>query len=356
MTLKFEFSLKNFYTMFKVFKRSLITGKGIWSDFSKRSESLKLQSEIPISPSSYYAPLLIDETFQQAYKILEDDSEEIYSKITQETDINKKEELLIKAEIHNPQVQFNMAFNQDKLDITQPVYRKFLQQTWKDYDLMVLMQRLEQFKVIPDTLPTLDPKVDVKIRFSHTTNSEFNRWITPGEILPAFLVNQPPVIKITQFDNLTPDHKSLFTIVLVNPDEPNLRTNQFNTTLNYGVANVALSLTDDTFSIAKQLNAKEFNTFKSYVPLLPEVNAGNYQRACLWVFKQQDDQPLTIDQALYDTKHFDIRAFANNNNLTPVGAHMWRQKYDRSVNDVRQQYNLPKGRVFHRIRRPHPAI
>ena len=50
------------------------------------------------------------------------------------------------------------------------------------------MQRLEQLHVIPDTLPTLVPEADVKVKFSHNVEHEFRDWIAPGSILPTFAV------------------------------------------------------------------------------------------------------------------------------------------------------------------------
>lgn len=337
--------------MLRYFKRSLNTGKGIWSNFSNRSESLKVQGIKPHLPT-YHSPLLIDETFKSAYEILQQESEKIYERANTTEDHQLKDKLLSKAESQNPEVLYNIENSKD-LDISQPVYRNHLKKQWQNYDLMILMQRLEQFKVIPDTLPTIQPTVDVKLKFPHITNGEFNRWIVPGEYLPSFLTKQPPTIKIQQFDNFKNESK-LFTIVLVNPDEPDLATNSFKTTLNFGISNLSLSLTDDSLDVKKYLQyengTSDFSIFKSYQPILPEVNAGDYQRACLFVFEQLE--PINVEIG----ENFDIRTFVNSYNLSPVGGTMWRQKYDRSVNEVRSEYGLSKGRVFHRVRKPFPLI
>ncbi|CAH6721447.1 54S ribosomal protein L35, mitochondrial [[Candida] jaroonii] len=339
--------------MLRIFKRSLNSGKGIWSNFSNRSETLKVQNIKPHA-ATYHSPLLIDDAFKSAYEILQQESEKIYQRAQTVEKDDLKDKLLSQAESKNPEVLYNIQ-NGNDLDITQPVYRNHLKKQWENYDLMILMQRLEQFKVIPDTLPTIQPTVDVKVKFPHITNGEFNRWIVPGEFLPSFLTKQPPTIKLQQFDNYKNESK-LFSIVLINPDEPNLETNSFKTTLNFGVSNLSLSLTDDSLDVTKYLKyengSEEFSMFKSYEPILPEVNAGDYQRACLFVFEQPEK--INVDQI--NAEDFDIRSFVNNYNLSPVGGTMWRQKYDRSVNDVRSEYGLSKGRVFHRVRKPFPLI
>lgn len=349
--------------MLRVFKRSLSrdlkVSKGIWSDFSNRAESLKIQSlASPNTRLNYHSPNLIDETFEKAYDLLQNDSEQLYKELQNNKSLSPKtkEKLSIEAEKHNPEVLFNLTFGDaTKLDLTQPIYRNHLYKQWKSYDLQVLMQRLEQFKVIPDTMPTLDPKIDVKIKFP-TNNPEFINWITPGEILPSFITKFPPMIKLQLFESLPENTENqLFTIVLVNPDDPDLSTNSFKTTLNYGLANVPINLTKNTIDVSDYLSeSSPFQTFRSYTPILPEINAGEYQRCCLWVFKHNDSAPITIAENDVKPDNFDIRQFAETHNLTAVGAHVWRQVFDRSVNDVRKLYGLPNGRVFHRVRRPHP--
>ncbi|RLV95962.1 54S ribosomal protein L35 mitochondrial [Spathaspora sp. JA1] len=365
----------------KEFRRSNSTSsQKIWSDFSKRSPSLKLNNEAisdnlfgkttegPGSMishtrrSAYHSPPEIDTTFAMAYEILENRAEEIYNQVekleqdlaeTKDEETIKQlrdeiEELTVKAESSNPEVMYNSTFGDSgSLDRSQPVYRKALEQKWKDYDLMITMQRLEQLYVIPDTLPTLEPKCDVQIRFGHNTDSEFSNWIVPGETLPAIAVSQPPTIKIQEFERV--DGQNLYSVLLVNPDTPDLPANSFSTTLHYALANVPLDNIDNTIDPSKLLTKGDEYTVCDFEPLLPERNAPT-QRACLWVFRQA--KPLDVKSIARE--HFDIRQFVKQHELIPVGAHVWRQDFDRSVNKVREMYGLGKGRVFHRVRGTEP--
>lgn len=355
---------------------------GVWSDFSKRSESLKVENSNirkdileginkDLGPHSidllerrlaYHSPLEVDETFKLSYELLEEDSENYYKQIEilkqkltnaqdKEAQEIKKEiyDLSIKAEKFNPEVMFKAEYSSESLDRTQPVYRDILKKKWESYDLMITMQRLEQLYVIPDTMPTLDPLVDVKVKFPHNTDEEFSSWVTPGEILPSFAVSQPPTIQVQEFDAI--EEEQLYTVVVVNPDAPDLSTNSFKTILHYGLANVPLNNVNNTIDTKLIMENKEL-TFKEYEPLLPEKNAQT-QRACLWVFRQSKKLPLSGE---FEKDNFDIRAFASENELTAVGAHVWRQHFDRSTNKIRSDYGLPKGRVFYRVRRPNPVI
>jgi large subunit ribosomal protein L35 len=355
---------------------------GVWSDFSKRPASLKIcdqdirkgvfnkisETEGPESitiqerRATYHSPVEIDETFSLAYDLLQKDSNELYQqvdklneKINQTTSqqeknqlINERDQLLVDAEIKNPEVLYNSEYeSSETLDRTHPVYRALLKKKWESHGLMVTMQRLEQLHVIPDTLPTLEPSADIQVKFPHNTMSQFSSWIVPGTVLPTKVVNQPPTIKIDQFENV--ENSGLYSVLLVNPDTPDLTTNSFSTTLHYGLANVSLSNSDNVIDSKKLLEVGDEITFKPYVPLTPEVNAQN-QRACLWVFKQ--NSMLDIKQVECD--HFDIRKFVEQHQLTPIGGHVWRQCYDRHVNETREKYGLGKGNVYHRVRKDRP--
>lgn len=132
---------------------------------------------------------------------------------------------------------------------------------------------------------------------------------------------------------------------MVNPDTPDLEKNSFSTTLHYALANVLLNNIDNTIDVSKLLNKGDKIVLKDYLPLTPEKNTPA-QRACLWVFRQKNElQPTEITR-----ENFDIRSFVESNNLLPIGAHVWRQQFDRSVNEIREKYGLDKGRVFYKER------
>lgn len=333
---------------------------GVWSEFSSRPASLKVLNENlqlfnkqnDKETSTYHSPLLIDDVFGEAYELLQQNSGEIYSEISKNKEkltTAELEKLLAKAEETNPEVLYNVTHNLETVDRGHPVYRQFLQKKWELYDLMVTMQRLEQLSVIPDTLPTLEPLVDVKVKFPHNTKAEFLDWVEPGTRLPAFAVSRPPTIEVQEF-SVPEQHTGLYSVLLVNPDTPDLELNSFRTTLHYGLRNVPLTYTDNTISPGKLLSNPEF-VFKQYQPLLPEKNAQT-QRACLWVFRQAEK----LGDVEFSSENFDIRSFAENAGLTAVGAHVWRQDFDRSVNGVREQYGLPKGQVYHRVRGTAPLL
>ncbi|QBM88495.1 large subunit ribosomal protein L35 [Metschnikowia aff. pulcherrima] len=356
-----------FFRLFSLSSRSL----GAWSELGKRLPLLTIRDEFVrksvfegIPPSgpplivleeqreAYHSPEAIDETFASAYELLEQNLQEKYRVLElKKADMTAKEieEVLVAAEKHNPEVLYNTRFQQDQVDRAHPVYRRFLQEKWELHDLMVIMQRLEQHHVIPDTLPTIEPRADVRVKFGHNTSAEFGDWVIPGTKLPAFAVASPPTIEIQEFETVE-NSTGLYSVLLVNPDVPDLTRNSFQTSLNLGLYNVPLTFTDNIISPEKILTNPEF-VFQQYTPLVPEKNAPT-QRACLWVFRQGK----ALKNVKIDGARFDIRAFTEEHELQAVGAHMWRQEFDRSVAQVRQDYGLPRGRVFDPVRGTEPLM
>lgn len=352
-------------------RRSIHTSRtlksaNVWAPTASRPKSLGIKSEhirkciLEGTPASgppslkrrsnrikYNSPEKIDDTFKMCYDFLQSRAARTYQQVSEATDPLEAEKLLIKAELDNPEVQYNFKHNEKVdndpqiIDYEQPVYRHLGQKHWESSAQMLLMQRLETLKVIPDTLPTLVPRAEVHIKFPFSTG--VNKWIEPGELLSSNSTSFPPVFKIQEYESLDPA-KQLYTILVVNPDEPDLAADSFHTTLNYGLANVQIGYNDNTVD-ARKCGAS--NVIAEYQPPVPEKNVGK-QRFAVWVFRQP--APLQGDLSAPDRANFDIREFVTQHSLLPVGAHVWRSEWDSNVENVRAMYALPKGRIFTRVR------
>lgn len=344
---------------------------GVWSDFSKRSKSLGLASESikkyifqgdsddvrrrgppslkrRMNRLNYTSPEHIDEMFRLSYEFMSKRAEEKYSQLENETDAKVRAKLETEAELHNPEVQYNFQYH-DKLendtrviDYAVPVYRRLGLKHWESYEKMLLMQRLETLSVIPDTLPTLQPRVQVNLRFPFSTG--VNKWVEPGEILSSNTTSMVPTIKIQEYENGIDFEKQKYTVVIVNPDEPDVLNDTFKTTLAFGLTNLKIDYNDNVVDPRKY---NESQILADYIPPVPEKNVGK-QRFSVWVFRQNGDleSPEPVDR-----ENFDIREFVRSHNLDPVGAHVWRSEWDSNVANIREKYGLPEGRVFHRVRR-----
>ncbi|KAJ8098440.1 phosphatidylethanolamine-binding protein [Lipomyces tetrasporus] len=249
------------------------------------------------------------------------------------------EKLRINAEISNPEVIHQ--FNSGNFDMKFPVYRFLARQRWEKNDRLLLMDRLENMKVIPDTLPTLYPRVDMKLRFPGKTT----HWIDPGRIMSTGVTAQAPEFSIQIFEDAT----KLYTIVIVDPDTPDLESDSYKTTLHYILADVRISGNEPLVdkAIAREL--------VPYLPPHPEKNSG-YHRYAVWVFEQPDGERLAVQQregkdpvnvdSLLERERFDIRLFRSAHGLKAVGAHFWRNGYDSKTEGVREKFGLGPGNVY----------
>lgn len=277
----------------------------------------------------------VDELKEELKTISATENPEAYEQVSKEI-----EKTLVKAEIDNPEVQYNFTIKQ--IDWDQPVYRHLAKKQWEDYNLLILMQRLESLKAIPDTEPTLDPKVEVTLKFLGPVNKD----VTPGSIVPCKVASYPPILNIQEFDSNSTTEQSLYTVLIVNPDTPNLETDSYSTTLQWAVSNIPITMKNSFVDVEKSTE------LLSYLPPVPEKNAGN-QRFVVWVYKQNGTIDSNSDSvsSLISRENFDIRKFSSSLDLTAVGAHLWRCHFDRTTDGVREKYGLPEGRVFTRTRR-----
>lgn len=301
----------------------------------------------------YQSPEGLSEAFPLAYDIILKEkarhyklAEEIKQKLAEASEPEEKTALqqllnkhLVQAEVNDPEVNYNHRIN--AMDLRQPVYRHLAQRDWKSYDMLLLVQRLEQLHVLPDTMPTINPRAKVDLQFP----TAVNQWTTPGQWVRNAICAKQPILRVQEFEEI-PDN-ALYTILVVNPDVPDLENDTFKTVLHWGVSNVPLSNVDAAVDVAKA------DELVSYLPPHPEKNAPPH-RLCVWVYRQAQ-QPgeirrIDVETADVARDRFDIRAFSDKYGLDAVGAHVWRVKWDLSTPEVRRKYNLGEGNIYSKVR------
>jgi large subunit ribosomal protein L35 len=73
-----------------------------------------------------------------------------------------------------------------------PIYRHLLNKKWRFRNRPILIQRLEQFNIVPDVLPKIDPIVDLQVRFRR-------KKAQPGSILDSLLTEEHPTFNVIPF-------------------------------------------------------------------------------------------------------------------------------------------------------------
>ncbi|KAK9234909.1 phosphatidylethanolamine-binding protein [Lipomyces kononenkoae] len=355
--------------------KQYITAKGLTIPAYRRTPFMDWRVKMPPatlksrkSKLAYRHPIGLDQAFKEALGVIEGDRQQKYDKVLKMQDRidtilqhynvsridqipDQKargeaylasidiEKLRITAEINNPEVIHQ--FNSGNSDMKFPVYRHLARQKWEQDDRLLLMDRLESMKVIPDTLATFYPHVDLKIRFPGTTS----HWIDPGRIMSTGVTAQAPEFSIQIFE----DKPKLYTIVILDPDTPDLENDSYKHTLHYILADVKITGNEPLVdkSLAREL--------VPYLPPHPEKNSG-FHRYVVWVFEQPGGERLAVQQrkgkgqididSLLERDGFDIRLFRSAHGLKAVGAHFWRNGYDSKTDGVREKFGLGPGNVY----------
>lgn len=284
----------------------------------------------------YRSPIGLNEAFNEAMKVVSADAQTHRNAAQNTSDIKTKELELAKSELHNPEVKYNHLIK--NMDMSHPVNKLLSHRDWQRGEMLILMQRIEQHHVIPDTLPTLDPQAAVQLKFV-TPNM---KAIEPGQWVANDVCSRTPQLEIRDF-GVPLEETTKYTVLIVNPDIPDLENDSFKPFLHFAAVNVEASLAKP------ETNLK--GAVVPYIPPHPEKNTPG-QRLCVWVLRQAKD----VDQASLDIdrESFDIRSFTSEHGLVPVGATLWRSKWDLSTEAVRERYNLGPGRVFFRSRTANP--
>lgn len=206
-------------------------------------------------------------------------------------------------------------------DMNKPIYRYLADRKWREYRRKVLVQRITQLKVVPDVTPHCDPILDVKMSFGRKS-------VQPGDFVDSAISEKPIQLAIQSFDK---DLK-LVTIAIVDPDVPNLTTDSFDARCHFLATNISLGPT------TPQLDLAQLAEDQVLLPWLPPTahKGGPYHRLSILILQQKDNIPIEKEVALKNIRQNDFRArsFMTRHMLHPIGATLFRTKWDDSMADV----------------------
>ncbi|EEB06679.1 ribosomal protein subunit L35 [Schizosaccharomyces japonicus yFS275] len=218
-----------------------------------------------------------------------------------------------------------------ELDMSQPVFRYLARKKWEGYDMLLIQQRIEQHRVVPDTVASFKPRVQLLLGFPSDTKQN---PVDPGVFLPSKTTAQTPWINVVSFHS----QPILATILMLDPDVPNYATNMFETSVQFLAVNVPLSPTQQKVNV-------ESAAVLPYMP--PIVHKGeNAHRLVTLCFEQKNGRITVPDKnnSLFERQPFDVRSFQNKHVLEPIGAHIWRSIYDENTACVLKQH--PQVNVY----------
>ncbi|EWC48191.1 hypothetical protein DRE_02295 [Drechslerella stenobrocha 248] len=291
-------------------------------------------------------------------------------------------ELLLNVDKNNPRLKYNYD-NKLQRDPHRLIYQHWDDKAWRSMKRKVLMQRIRQMFIVPDVLPAVNPIVEVRMKFSRTT-------IEPGVKVLARKSMHNPSVKVVPFDS----KERLVTVVVVDPDRPNETKDGFDFYLQWMVTNCPVSI-ESPMAIGRSTRYGGRDEVAPYEA--PYVYKGeNYHRYCVFILEQdgrlevgkkdapasdakkpsapeaskpqepaqeaktdatseasaqpnadetpelekKETGPVTekapegSQEARIERLGFNLRSFIDRNNLTVIGAHLWRCEFDESMMDV----------------------
>ncbi|KAI9617812.1 hypothetical protein H4Q26_012676 [Puccinia striiformis f. sp. tritici PST-130] len=220
------------------------------------------------------------------------------------------ERLEILSEVNDVQVRKNHNSGSDQVDMSKPMYRFLEQQRWrKDGQLGRLTETVHPLRVFPDLFPSIDPTVDLRIKFEHTYSVGTYQTVNVGSFLPSSKSTKRPVMQAQVF---YPEPR-LYTIVMVDPDVPDPRNHSFTTFLHWVRTNVSMSATTNgqLDLIPTQPEAEEL---KYVGPHLAEGSATH--RYTIMLFEQSGPIDLSVhSHHSLERKGFSLRRFSKDLDL-----------------------------------------
>ena len=218
-------------------------------------------------------------------------------------------------------------------DMNKPVYRHLAEKKWREYRRKIQVQRIETMKVVPDVIPDCDPVVDITMTFGRDTYA-------PGEYVDSNISEYPPRLRVQSFAR----GERLFTIAIVDPDVPNLQTDSFDSRCHFLATNVSITPASPNVDLA-QLSDSQI--LLPWTP--PTAQKGSpYHRVSIVLLQHKDNVPIDHSSAMERVKTrqpFSTRRFMHNHMLTPIGASLFRIKWDDHMSGVMTRHNIPGADV-----------
>lgn len=263
--------------------------------------------------------------------------------------------------------------------MNKPIYRYLAHRKWCSMARKIIMQRIEQFHIVPDLLPKFEPVMDVQMTFR-------GYKVPPGAILNSRMTETAPTLRMQVFDK----GERLFSIVVVDSDVPDVETDSFKRRLHFMATNIpwdptrtSLPLTrigsgtpasgsaaaeasaSDTSASDSSASASTTSTTStststssprptpsepgslvaSWLPAFAQKGSP-YHRLSVFVLRHNDNQPLDVAKLreLYDgqgREGFSVKSFRDKFNLTPVGFNLFRTEWDDNTADVMARHGIP---------------
>ncbi|KAH6892979.1 phosphatidylethanolamine-binding protein [Thelonectria olida] len=326
----------------------------------RRRVAIRTTGDIPFEHLPYQA-------FQEARKILAQDREQKLAQITQtlekialieKTDPEtikggqKKKDiklaslrrymdkLKILTDVNDPVVK--KRFEDGLGDMNKPIYRYYAEKKWRSYDFRLIRQRINQFNIVPDVLPKLEPTAAVQLYFRKLK-------IPPGQIVDSLVSENAPRLRVQVFDK----GERLVSVVVLDSDVPDPKSDGFKKRCHFLAANIPLDPTNTSLPLGRIRNEDQLA-----VPWLPAFSqkGASYHRMGVYLLEQKPGEKVDVAKLkeLYSSRDgFSLKSFRDKFGLKPFGFNLFRSVWDENTASVMARNNIPGAEVEFRQARVH---
>lgn len=352
------------------FEAALIKAGKMPIGSQRRRVAMRTTGDVPFEQLPYQA-------FQEARKILAADREDKLAKLTAELEkiaaLESKDPGMIKggqkmkdtklaslrryvaqlkilADVNDPLVKKrfedglgktsrdvadeNRSANVCSGDMNKPIYRYYAEKKWRAYEQRLIAQRIEQFHIVPDVLPKLEPTADVQLYFRALK-------VPPGQIVDSAVSENPPRLRVQVFDK----GERLVSVVVLDSDVPNPETDAFGKRCHFLAANIPLSPTINSLPLSR-IKADD----QLAVPWLPAFSqkGAPYHRLGIYLLEQKPGERVDAAKLreLYAARDgFSLKSFRDKFGLKPFGFNMFRSVWDENTAAVMARHGVPGADV-----------
>jgi large subunit ribosomal protein L35 len=216
--------------------------------------------------------------------------------------------------------------------LNKPIYRFLAERKWREYRRKIQVQRIETMKVVPDVLPQCELDVDITTYWNR-------RSMSPGDFVPSSTSEQPPSLKVQSFKR----GERLLTVAVTDPDVPNTETDLFESRCHFLAANIVITPTSPIIDFAK---LAESQVILPWLP--PTAQKGSpYHRLAIILLENRNNielEPQTLKD-MYARDNFTIRKALTRHPVSPIGAALFRTKWDETMADVMARNGIEGANV-----------
>ncbi len=196
--------------------------------------------------------------------------------------------------------------------------------------------------IVPDILPHLDPTAEVRLAFGR-------RKVQPGDFVDSTVSETPPRLDVQVFDKGV----RLVTIIVLDPDVPNLESDGFDTRCHFFAADVPISPNSTSAILSRP--SKTMQVVRPWLP--PHAQKGSpYHRLVVLIYEQKDGTKMKEDLRREISRAVDkgkkVNWFMRYLEGHPIGVHLFRTIWDDGMAGVMQRAKIEGANIELKRQKP----